>query len=131
MAEMRELALSVTDVILTINPDSRHWSYTIVNFQNCLITLDDPLGMPTTIVGIKQRLDTVRILKKRQSWAVSMQTARDERSRPFTFRVRVPCTQAVISAVQGSVIEPLHRCLQKCPEGMHRNRQVPADWHMR
>ena len=94
MAEMRELALSVTDVILTINPDSRHWSYTIVNFQNCLITLDDPLGMPATILGIKQRLGIVHILQKVQSWAVSMQTARDERSRPFTFRMQVTCTQA-------------------------------------
>jgi len=91
---MRELALSVTNAILTINPDSWHWSYTIVNFQNCLITLDDPLGMPATILGIKQRLGIVHILQKVQSWAVSMQTARDERSRPFTFRMQVTCTQA-------------------------------------
>jgi len=89
MAEMCELALSMTDAILIINPDSRHWSYAIVNFQDFLTTLDDPLGMPETMLGIKQRLGIVRILKKVQSWAVSMQTARDERSRPFTFRLRV------------------------------------------
>jgi len=54
LAEMRELALSVTDAFLTINPDSRHWSYAVVNFQNCLVTLDDLLGMPAIIFGIKQ-----------------------------------------------------------------------------
>ena len=93
MAEIRDRALSVTDAILTINPASQHWSYAIVDFQNCLITLDDPFGMPASIHGIKQRLGIVRILKKVHSWAVNMQTARDERSRPFTFRVRVTCTQ--------------------------------------
>jgi len=27
-----------------------------------------------------------------------------------------------------SVVEPPHRCLEKRPEGVHRKRQVPADW---
>ena len=81
-------------LFLTINPDSQHWSYAIVNFQNCLITLDIPLGMPASTLGIQQRLGIVKILKQVHSWAVSMQTARHERSRSFTFRVRVTCTQA-------------------------------------
>jgi len=63
MAEMHELALSVTDAILTINPVSLHWTYAIVNFQNCVITLDDPCRMPATIFGIKEHLGAVDILQ--------------------------------------------------------------------
>jgi len=92
-AEMRESALSVTDAILTINPTSLHWTYAIVNFQNCVITLDDPCGIPASILGIKKHLGTVRILQRLNIWATTMKRARDMISRQFAFMVRVSRTQ--------------------------------------
>ena len=93
VAEMREAALSVTDAIITVNDISLHWTWASVSFENCLITLDDPCGAPQDLYEIKKRPGIVCTLRKLQRWAVSMQAAREEKSRPFTFRVRVTRTQ--------------------------------------
>jgi len=58
-----------------------------------VITLDDPCGMPATIVGIKEHLGAVNILQQLNICSTTIKTARDEISRPFAFRVRVTRTQ--------------------------------------
>lgn len=73
---MRELALSVTDAIFTINPKKQHWTYAIVDFRICIITLDDPLGLPSSVDELKLETGVVRTLTRLHKWAVSMQTAR-------------------------------------------------------